>query len=356
MKKSYSPGIVIQKGNKLYIKMKGKWVTTGYNATKEGFKLAYEMKDHLWQMYLMQRGKAENKRRYTVYEAHRQYIADTSNIKADVSIYNDKLVIDRIVDEDVYLTKENVLNLIDNFKYTDYENLSINTKQGYLHRFIAFIHWCQKKEMIEYFKMENYKNNQLTEKLIIPYQIADVKRIIEIARKPPKDLNCKPSEEFANFLEFLFSTGWRVGEALRFKKEWISNDTIHIPNKIYKTQTDLFPLTDQVKAILIRQELLHKDKPIEKIFKFGSGTASSLARRLTKIEKYIGCYIPRQRFHRFRTTFINMMIDNGLSEMQVRKIARHKNIGTTIRYYEKKNTDSLKHIVDEIIPSTIFLP
>jgi integrase len=155
----------------------------------------------------------------------------------------------------------------------------------------------------------------------------EVNAIIDKARADDPDL--------ANVLDFLNLSGFRVGEVLKAERKnvdlencciWILNQKEH--------RWEAFPLDD----VLVEH---FKSLPIRKdgyIYKY---------RAVSTINHYTRPYInevcedKKLNIHTFKKTYVTRLVRAGLPATVVHKLAHHKNIDTTMKYYAQFSNEQL---------------
>lgn len=125
------------------------------------------------------------------------------------------------------------------------------------------------------------------------------------------------------FIKFLKLTGFRISEAINIKWEDIDyiNDRILLNNKKAKRE-DEFPLYYALKEFL---HSFKKDKG--KIFIYKSTENLRFWRRTMNKLKM------KYTLHTIRKTFATRLVNKNVSVFDAMKLLRHKNVGTTMKYY-----------------------
>jgi integrase len=353
-KKTFSPGIVFQRGSKLYIKMENKQYSTKLNATKEGWAKAELIKNTMYENYLRTRSLVpEVQKTTTVYEVFEEFLnALNKKNRSRNTIRGYKLALKSIVSTNLVLNKIEIKKAVDEFIETrkDISNSSINI---YLHKFQIFINFCIKREYLPFVNIytDNIRDTPIKE--VSPHTEEELQQIINELENP-SILGALPDHEFALLIQFLSNTGSRIKEALELKWDDIDfdNSIIKFRNKINKTKIDLFPISNPVLKILKEMQKISKvrrgtDK-IAKLFRWEETSSSRLSRRLANIESILGFKISGQCFHRFRNTFSNRIIDANLQLLQVRDLMRHKDIRTTLNHYKKYDAEKLRTALNSL--------
>ena len=123
----------------------------------------------------------------------------------------------------------------------------------------------------------------------------------------------------------LLLTGLRISELLRLKFDDIDfRDNIMIIRNSKAKRNDRFPLYGELREFLIKEFPERSGN----LFDYSSRHSMKFFKKFLKAEGY-----PSYNFHNLRKTFISKLVNSGLSVYDVMKLARHKNIQTTLKHY-----------------------
>jgi hypothetical protein len=141
-KRQTSPGCIFQRGNKLYCKIRGKQYATGINATNEGWKLAYRLKDKLAKELLVSACRIDPEpEHYTIKEAFEKFLEYKKPLVSDRTMDNYHRAYNYIVTENRNFDKRIINELVQDF-LDENHNLSITSKNIYLRSFCVFLYFA----------------------------------------------------------------------------------------------------------------------------------------------------------------------------------------------------------------------
>ena len=196
-----------------------------------------------------------------------------------------------------------------------------------------FFNWCSdedqqyidKKDYIKKYKQQSIKT------IRAPYTEEEYNMILDYFT------NKVVNKEFCYFIQFLWHTGARAGEALNIMGEDIDfkNMYIRIPNKIFKGQQETLLLSDTAFNILWEHIKYHAINIEDKVFSWKDTTLPY--RILHRAERKLGIRIKGRGLHGFRRSFADKLFKNEFAVDRVQEIMRHRNIQTTIDHYKNFN-------------------
>ena len=365
-KKYFSPGCVFQRNNKLYIKFGNQQIRTGYNATKEGWDYANQMKDELYKKIQEDEGNLPHTNNkievYAAFDLFMEHLTRKQRSHNTIRGYQlavktffpvnqtlnhgqIKTAVNFFLDRqgELILTSKNndATDNSDNEK--SLSDVSINT---YLNKLQIFLNFCIEEGLIGKINVYKIFKKELDVTSKSPYSEDELESIYKKAEEADR--------EFYLILKFMELTGSRISEALLLTWDRInlSKGEIIFSNKINQKKTDKFPITKAIEVVLLElKEISEKrtDKSKSaKVFKWESSSSSRLSRRLTKIESGLGIKLTKQSFHRLRNTFSNRILTSNLSVIQVRDLMRHKDIRTTLNHYKQYDTEKLRMALENL--------
>ena len=239
------------------------------------------------------------------------------------------------------MTQSNVIFIIENFiKNANVKAVTINTRFNAL---MVFLTWASDSDR-NYIPYQKYTKKYRTRNVGIikdPYSVDEYKKIIKYLSIKSKD------EEFSLFIQFLWETGSRCGEALNIKIKDIDhqNNYIKIQNKIFKGQQEVLLLTDSAIKVVSKLIELAKMKGNENLFSFNR--KDYLKKKLIDTDKALGNKIEGRGFHGFRRAFCDRLFDSGLEITMVQEVMRHKDIQTTLSHYKSWNKVKTREKMNE---------
>lgn len=204
----------------------------------------------------------------------------------------------------------------------------------------SFFGWLASEDYIKKNIMYNVKEIKKPQVKKRAFTETEIEKIRDSCNKLETDEKKKRARAL---VEFLLSTGCRVGEVSQLKKSDIDLD-----NK----QAVVFGKGDKERYVFLTQNakmrLLeywncckHKSDKIFTSVRFDkSMNACSIEKEIRKIGEIAG--VENCHPHRFRRTCATMAIKRGMSALDVKKMLGHKEISTTEIYLDLDNTE-LKH-------------
>ncbi len=134
---------------------------------------------------------------------------------------------------------------------------------------------------------------------------------------------------WSRLLKFLYQSGFRIGEALDLQWSHISEGLIFSPGaKSTDRRANAIPLTSELQAVIFYG---CNCRSKAKVFPWKSSSIGLL--RTWLIQDAARAGIPYYGLHAFRRSLVVRLLDAGHSADTVQKLARHKDIQTTMRHY-----------------------
>lgn len=340
VKKKYPKGIFAI-GNKLYIYLRHPITkktikqSTGFDDTPDGIRKAKDLKieiDYRKRKLGLQNNLLPLTKAIKLSQGYLQYtVIRNQNSK------NTKAILQTAYNQLLEICGDNFIA-----NYTDYhfsllvkywidkKSYSQNSQSIYSRSLIALFNYFVDKGYI--------KSNP----------VIKVKELI----KPPKDIPKdaldlmfeylkKNNIDAYHFLYFLYLTGFRKNEAVDLKWSDVDfrNRTIIFYNKKSK-YNDTFPIHKLLYSFLLDLQnykkddyvFIYRDKKLQFFYRmqdhlFGEN---------------------RYTIHQFRKTFTTMLLRSGVTVADVKDLARHKNISTTMTYYNASlNSDEMAKVIDD---------
>ena len=330
------PGRFKVVGRKIYIRYKGKDISTGCNNTPIGWKLANKFWEQKYEeIDAILSGEIQSSDTiFNIFNRFLEYKKEYQKVSASTLIlykYRIKEVFGN--DLNITLNEQNIKNSLDNFiKNTNKSATSINI---ILQGIRSFLNWASDDEQ-QYIAKKNYikKYKQAQQKKIKPpYTVEEYLMFIS-------HFENKKSYEMSLFLQFLWNTGARSKEAINIRISDIDlkNNIIKLPNKIYKGQEETLLLTDGTKEIIEKIISLNNSKD-GRLFSWKGATTP--LKNLEKLEKKLGIKLKGRGLHGFRRSFANKLCDSGLDIPEIQEAMRHRSIQTTLEHYKTFNKKNI---------------
>ena len=177
----------------------------------------------------------------------------------------------------------------------------------------------------EYIKSVPFPKIKAPDKEIITIPLPEIKEILE-------KMYLSNRKHYKTIMMFLL-TGLRASELtrLRFEDIDLEKNLLTVNNSKGKRQ-DLFPIYPKLRDFLLDN------------FEFGKGKVFDYKNKESL--KFWGKFLKRNGFkhysiHTLRKTFITLLVNDGVNVFDVSKLARHKDIKTTLKSYASVELDRL---------------
>lgn len=337
-------GSMCVKGNKIYVRYKGKDYSTGYDNTPIGWTCA----NMFWEAKLQQiqaQKTAQTKYLQTIGYSLERFLDYQKNIKRikKRSVSSQYSVLNLIFNEhkNENLTAENLELALENYYNNKTAKLKDASINSYLINVKTFINWAVTNELLIKKDYTKKYRRPKSSKMRASYSEDEYKLIINSIGENQKHLSL--------LIQFLWHTGARVGEAIDLNVEDIDfeKSIIRIPNKIFKGQEESLILSDIAKNILLQAIELQQKKGYKKLFLYGNATTAILA--LSNVERKIGIKIPNRCMHGFRRSYADRLLSNpNISIVDAQDIMRHRNINVTLQHYKNLNKEKLVEKLNKI--------
>lgn len=137
-------------------------------------------------------------------------------------------------------------------------------------------------------------------------------------------------------IEFLYNSGFRIGELHSLKWEDVQDNTI-ILRETKTKKYDTMPILPGMRRALDKFKYYQKNNPVY-VWSDENGKHKCYDSLQKCVKRYLNkAGFPDHRPHDLRHSFITNLIDVSKLEIQeVQKLARHKNIKMTMDYYANK--------------------
>lgn len=277
---------------------------------------------------------------YTISDAKKAFLAETKKSKRNAEMYNSavKAFILACLDKEVKDITEDDYNT---FKTYLLENKAYATSATYINYMRLLFNWLEKKG--KYYNPNPFirlkKRNKLNIRTIEQTHF-------DLILQKLKETN----EKLYNFINFLRLTGFRKEEALQLKWSQIDFQKKHIKVITFKDneREDIFPMKINGGELLkFMEEMYEKRKDdndiifdlhSEWILKPFQKVIEKVNAKLKEDKKKI--VIPKYTLHDIRRTAISRWA-KYVTPNELTKLARHKNIATTMQFYISLDMDDI---------------
>jgi integrase len=210
------------------------------------------------------------------------------------------------------------------------KDISQNTKSIYTNKLYALFRYALKEK---YIREITFGRVAEEEKEILIITDDEAKHIITKAK----------DSIYYDLFRFLFSSAFRVHEALKLKKEDIRDGYIYVLGKGNKMAH--IPITSGIKIVLDEMNL-DKYKVNDLLFPFQYDAVRMFLKRLRKNENNKEGINPIITIHDIRRYCLSRMANSGVPINFVKSFARHSNIETTLKYYVKTDMEKMEQEIN----------
>ena len=335
MKEQLPKGIYIH-GTKLYyvfrdkLTKKVKNINTHLPATKQGIrdsrKWIEEFNNVKGKSIVEEKRLVKLNKAVRLSDAVKEYICSKNDIsESSKSLYHYAVKNFIEVNGDMYLSayqKNHTDKLIQSWEKSEH-TLDIILR----HLSVIFNYFVKNKTIPEHY----IYRKSVTHKL--PKSIPDSELMLMFDYLKEKNINGY------NLIKFLYLSGLRISEALIIKWSDINyeNNIIEITN-IKAKRTDYIPISSQLREHLLT---INKNDGNDKIFIYTDRNLKFYFRMqidLFQERKYT--------IHQLRKSFISKLANGGLSILDIKALARHKDIRTTLLHYASTDLNRIKTDLD----------
>lgn len=328
-----SPGSVYTRGNILWIKFKGRRISTGYIDTPAGRKQAEMLKDQMFLEWLTNNGKLKIDNKLTAANAGQIILKRNKMNGAIKKLVKDYFVSQELINQTYF---DNIVkHILANKKITE------RTKYNKLVALNSIIKYLLENEYIDGIKK------------------------IKIFKKPDSEYKVYSWEEYLKILRYLFNYN---KENKFYIRRYLLGCMIIIYRETGLRRTELFNLKEnqidyQRRIILLKNKVNHNENEIAlmpkksiyfikqymKHSRLRPTTTVALNYSLIRAERAVGIkHIPGRGFHSFRKLFSDTLFENNLPLDVIRNAMRHKSISTTIAIYKKQYRSNEIGLIDNI--------
>lgn len=199
--------------------------------------------------------------------------------------------------------------------------ISGSTLDGLRQILNGFYSWAVQENLVRNNPVANIKPISYTKKVRLPFSELE----IEYLRRA-----CKTTRDRA-LVEFLLSTGCRVGEVVKLKRSSVDFVT-HELKVLGKGDKERIVYISDVAADWLKRYLDERTDDSDELFKGRDGalTEQGVRAALKALERASG--VPNVHPHRFRRTLATKLSERGMLLQAIACILGHANINTTMRY------------------------
>lgn len=339
------PGsIFVTKGSKnLYIKYKGKRVSTGLEDTPENRRVAQEM---VRTMHLEGLGIVEKKQAVfsVVSSEYEQFKARYGVQKSEGTHEVYDIAYNRLFRgaEDTPFSVERLERAVLTYLGTATSH-SPYTVLNTLRTMSTFFAWAvrEKKLPVNPIKREYFPKT--------PEPVVDI--FTDEECRLLLDYFAESDPEYARLISFLLLTGFRIHEALELKWSDIRENKIFVESKDHRKMESV-PMSSQLRSLFAEQKSSTQDRPSKKdlkvyVFRWQAQSSSRLRERLYLAMDDLGIERRDRSMHEFRKTFISKMANMGIDIRLASKLARCT-IEVMTAHYTQLNTSVVQGAAQRI--------
>lgn len=149
--------------------------------------------------------------------------------------------------------------------------------------------------------------------------------------------------EAYNFTKFLYLSGFRIGEAVSLMWEDVDfKKNIIIVRNTKAKRLDMLPLLSDLKKHLLSLPSYNNNLRV-----FPKYTSTDGLKFFNRIQEEIwGVGNRRYSLHQLRKTFVTKLISEGVSMFNVKTLARHSDVRTTMAFYAEVNINNIRKELD----------
>ncbi len=234
---------------------------------------------------------------------------------------------------------KNVVNLFGDAKIRDIDEAKMEQLERLLKTRISensvASYFNKLKVIFEYFKSQRY-----IEVNPVPDRQMKIEEPLAFERKQIEDILSKlkkKNRKHYRVVALLTLTGMRISELLRLSFDDIDfKENIMVIRNTKGRREDKFPLYEELREFLLN-EFPNREGFL---FDYKSKDSMKFFKKFLIKEGYFD-----YNFHNLRKTFISKLVNSGMNVFDVMKLARHRNINTTLKHY---TASELARMGDEI--------
>ena len=211
------------------------------------------------------------------------------------------------------------------------------TIHSYLRTTQIFLHWCAEQEWMPLLKLRKPAQEKREARV---YSAENIQRILE---KLAED---KRTNLFRMILLMRY-TGMRAGEvwSLPLRHIQLATKELHlraVPELAWKPKKGkeaTLPIVEKL-ATFLKTDLANRGEQERFYLDKGNGEpayvgVAQMSRALRPTLIALGIYRQQKSLHGFRAAVITMLLQEGVPPVVVQSIARHEDLSTTMRYYNR---------------------
>jgi len=338
-------GYMKLRGNKIYVRWKGKDISTGCDNTVLGWKAAnifWEKK--VKELIAIEKGEKEKADSIlNIFKKFLDYKRKITRITKQTEQCYITSFNSVFTNPNEIMSENSIKKQLENFIKTT--TVSDQTINNYLRAISTFLSWASDDDN-GYIPIRNYTKKykqKPVSKIKPPYTDEEYQKLLAyFEAKGDKT-------ELILLLQFLWNTGARVGESLKIKLSDLDlqNKRILVSNKIYKgKQEALLLIPEAVKVVEQAKELAIK-RGDTKLFSWKKTCYPNESVR--RAELNLDMRIKGRGLHGFRRAFSNRLCNSKLSIIDIQEAMRHGSIDITMKYYKEFRPDKLIKKMSEVL-------
>ncbi|TAE23094.1 MAG: hypothetical protein EAZ92_14980 [Candidatus Kapaibacterium sp.] len=332
-KKSPFPGSIYVRNNKLYLKIRGKRLSTGLEDTPAGRKTANELLETYYRQDHNMAVLRPSKK--LVYEVYQEFL-DTHCLKLQhKTVVGYTTAFRAIVRSNFALNLDNISQAVRNFCATTSVNRT--SQNNYLRHFSKFLTFCASRTYLPETDICKEYSHKVPPKMVQIFKDDEIEALVKYFEQRTPD----PDPEFALLIQFAVETGWRIGEILTLKWTNVTDEAVHRISKD-KRSLQAFPMTKNLASILAKCT-----RSGEKVFRWQDTSRSSLLRRLNAAMDELGIEKKNRAWHTFRKTARKRWMDMRLPMEYVKRLMGHSDIRVTEKHYTVVYTSEMREMLDQ---------
>lgn len=341
-KRSDLPGYMKARGNKIYVRYKGKDLASGFHNTSNGWNLANKWwENKVKELQDIEDGALEM--RDTFANIFQKFIAHKKKFQKlqERTLKDYQWFFNSIFkhsDPDLIMNEDNIKIVLENLLANSGGNsaTTINDKLKVLKTFFIWASDEDRRYIARKDYTKKYKQSE-SHSVRESYTPDEYKAFVDYFMNK----GGKNDVEMAYLLRFLWETGARSSETLAIKINDINwpDNYIKIPNKMHKEQSEALLFSDETKLLLKDIVALSKVRGDGKLF--GWKDRALPARKLRRAEVKLNLRVQNRGLHGFRRSFADRLFLNNFDMTAVKEIMRHRDISTILQHYKSYNRGKL---------------
>lgn len=163
---------------------------------------------------------------------------------------------------------------------------------------------------------------------------------------------CEPDHKFKPLIIFALYSGLRISELLGLKWSDLYDDTIHVRRQYCRGYWKN-PKQNEKRDVPIHKKIKecveNMDNKNEIIFSHEDGSPLLYTTVMNNLDRfYKRNNIPHKKFHAYRSTFCTNLCRKGVPLQTIAKLAGHKSIEVTAKYYAAVSFDEQRDAISKL--------